>query len=261
MAYTLQDFTFDGTREFDLNFSTGYQSRGDVTCHIRETSTRLQFEWLTDSRVRITTPSIPTGTQIRFERTVSKHRLPFDLRLPEAATREAISACVLHTFRAMQELLDGRFSESLNVDGIVARAVQEAVDSALTNFIFQSSLKWEHNYSGTVDSAYRTLAIGPDHEVMAGQAVIIVDAAPAETSEIRLVQNGSIIATYRVTAAGVVTTLHGTSVLSGDPVQIVSSGGAMTVRAAVPCRHLTTVDFDATSTDYVQIFEDSKNEL
>ena len=110
MGLSVNEFTYAGADEFDLNFALGYASRGDVTCYKKgETPVDLDFDWLTSSRVRLTPGhGLVNGDEIVFRRTVSKQTLPVNLNVPGNATRENLDLLSRHVMYALHEVLDER---------------------------------------------------------------------------------------------------------------------------------------------------------
>lgn len=113
MGLSVNQFTYAGDDEFDLNFALGYSSRGDVTCYKKgPPSVDLDFDWLTPSRVRLTPGhGLVNGDEIVFRRTVSKQVLPVDLAQPGNATRENLSLLSKHVIYALHEVLDERAAD------------------------------------------------------------------------------------------------------------------------------------------------------
>lgn len=115
MGLSVNTFTYAGVDEFDLSFALGYASVQDVTCYTDDGTTvvDLDFDWLSDSKVRLETGhGLVAGDEIVFRRTVTKQQLPVDLTAPGAATRENLELIALHVMYAMHELLDDRTDET-----------------------------------------------------------------------------------------------------------------------------------------------------
>jgi len=112
MGLSVNKFTYAGDNEFDLNFALGYTSQRDVAAYkLGEPERPLLFEWLTDSRVRLSDfNDLVNGDEIEFRRTVSKQQLPVDLLQPGQATRENLELLSKHIMHALHEVLDGRVS-------------------------------------------------------------------------------------------------------------------------------------------------------
>lgn len=113
MGLSVNEFTYDGDDEFDLNFALGYASQSDVTCYKKGvTPVDLDFDWLTSSRVRLTPgQGLVNGDEIVFRRTVSKRALPVDLTQPGNATRENLALLSKHVMFALHEVLDERSAD------------------------------------------------------------------------------------------------------------------------------------------------------
>ena len=109
MGLAVNKFTYAGDNEFDLNFALGYTSQRDVAAYkLGEPERTIRFEWLTDSRVRLSSwNDLVNGDEIVFRRTVSKQQLPVDLLQPGEATRENLELLSKHIMYAMHEVLDG----------------------------------------------------------------------------------------------------------------------------------------------------------
>lgn len=113
MGLSVNEFTYEGDDEFDLNFALGYASRGDVTAYkVGDPNEALEFEWLTDSRVRLVSGhDLENGDEVVFARTVSKLYLPVNLNEPGSLTREAVEEGLEHVMRAIHEVLDMRAAD------------------------------------------------------------------------------------------------------------------------------------------------------
>ena len=109
MSLSVNKFTYAGDNEFDLNFALGYTSQSDVTAYKPgDPIVDLDFDWLTDSRVRLVAgQGLINGDEIVFRRTVSKQQLPVDLLQPGKATRENLELLSKHIMYALHEVLDG----------------------------------------------------------------------------------------------------------------------------------------------------------
>lgn len=113
MGLSVNQFTYVGNDEFDLNFALGYTSRGDVTAYkLGEPLVDVNFEWVTDSKVRLTPGHVLLiGDELVFRRTVSKLSLPVNLNNPSEVTRESLTTAYKHLMYIAHELLDDRTSE------------------------------------------------------------------------------------------------------------------------------------------------------
>lgn len=110
MNYSYDEYVVgEGQTEFDITYPSGYHSKSDVTVVRVDPEQSLDFEWVTDTRVNVTS-ALVTGETIRIFRTVSKINPPVNLQSPNGLTRENITVALNHTLMALQEVLDGRIS-------------------------------------------------------------------------------------------------------------------------------------------------------
>lgn len=113
MGLSVNEFTYAGDDEFDLNFALGYASQGDVTCYKKgDPIVDLDFDWVTSTRVRLQAGhGLQSGDELAFRRTVSKTSLPVDLSVPGNATRENLETLAAHFVYIAHELLDERTAD------------------------------------------------------------------------------------------------------------------------------------------------------
>lgn len=132
MAHTINTFTFNGTQtDYDISFTGGYRTRDDVTAYKHgPVNYPVAFDWLTETKVRISTAHLVPGDRISFVRTVSKVEPPIDMMLPNNFTREAVVAAVTHTLQALQEVLDGRVDD---FNGVFIDAMNKFIEQGEAN--------------------------------------------------------------------------------------------------------------------------------
>lgn len=209
MGFSVNRFTYAGNDEFDLNFAQGYASRGDVTCYKEaEPPVNLSFDWLTDSRARLSAGhGLVNGDVVVFRRTVSKTTLPVDLGQPGKATRENLTLLSKHILYALHEVLDGRVADSLVVEDAVLQAVNTAVNDALAA-ISVSLQQFEQLFFGF----YQTFDGQKEYIVTALPAVCEVDdiqvdvqTNPTAETEFLISNEGSVKATVTIAQDGTVT--------------------------------------------------------
>jgi hypothetical protein len=209
MGLSVNEFTYAGDDQFDLNFALGYASRGDVTCYKRdETPVDIFFNWLTDSRVELTPGhGLVNGDEIVFRRTVSKQQLPVDITGPGKATRENLELLSRHVMYALHEVLDGRVADSVLIEDVILQAVEDAVNAALAALAI-SVQQFEQLFFGF----YQTYDGQKEYIVTAVPAVcqvddIEVDVQTNPSQEVEfLISNGGIVkATVTIDTGGTVT--------------------------------------------------------
>lgn len=167
MGLSVNEFTYAGDDEFNLNFALGYASKNDVTCYKKGAPpVDLAFDWLTDNRVRLTSGhGLVNGDEIVFRRTVTKQSLPVNLNEPGKATRESLMLLSTHIMYALHEVLDGRVADSLPVEDVVLRSVETAINDALST-LSVSVQQFEQLFFGF-------------YQIYDGQKEYIVTALPA----------------------------------------------------------------------------------
>ena len=142
MAHSYTRYTFNGSRtDYDLTFSGGFRVRNEVSAvKLGAPETPINFDWLSDTRVRINTSGLVSGDLIEFRRTVSKTSVPVNLLLPNNFTREAIVTAVTHTLQALQEVIDGRvdsftgeFISRINEYILAAEDLKDQAESSATS--------------------------------------------------------------------------------------------------------------------------------
>ncbi|WFG40890.1 hypothetical protein ParaMal1_00006 [Paracoccus phage ParMal1] len=209
MGLSVNQFTYAGTDEFDLNFALGIASRGDVTCYKQgETPVDLTFDWLTDSQVRLTSGhGLVNGDQIVFRRTVSKQQLPVDLSQPGKATRENLTTLSTHIMYALHEVLDGRVADSVLIEDVVLQSVETAVNDALAALSVNLQ-QFEQLFFGF----YQTFDGQKEYIVTALPATCEVDdirvdvqTNPAAETELLISNGGQVRATVTIATNGTVT--------------------------------------------------------
>lgn len=132
MGFSVNNYTFTGSYEFDLNFALGYAARSDVGCiKVGDPPEQLDFDWIGPARVRISGSSLQVGDTVRFYRTVSKNSLPVDLTQPNRLTREDVETAMLHSIYMVHEVLDGRIGSSTDVSEVVLSTVSDLVTRAV----------------------------------------------------------------------------------------------------------------------------------
>ena len=135
MGLSVNRFTYAGSTDFDLNFARGYNSQSDIECYfVREgTTVNVEFDWLTDTRVRVDDTDVELNEELIFTRTVSKESLPVDLTAPGNLTREAVSRVNDHLMYIMHEVLDGRVASFSYIEEISRESVADLITAAVEN--------------------------------------------------------------------------------------------------------------------------------
>ena len=226
MGLSVNQFTYAGVDEFDLNFAMGYTSRSDVNCvKSGEIPEVIEFDWLTDTRVRVVSSTLSLGDELTFYRTVSKNALPVDLNQPGASTREALEVNSRHAVMIAHEILDGRFSEYTEVTA----SVSEIVSNAVANSIEASGLLARYKYPVLLQHTGVEQS-WPISNMVAGTAELMVHVvtAPLSDEEILITGANGVVASVLVDTAGETTiTLYPVDTGELITVSSVQSNGAV----------------------------------
>lgn len=209
MGYSINEFTYDGTDVFDLNFALGYASRGDVSAYIDgETPVSLDFDWLDDFQVQLSAGhTAANGDTIVFARTVSKTSLPVDITMGGQATRENLEDLSVHVMYIQHEILDGRISDSLVIGDIVLQAVEDAVNQALENLSIsvQQFEQLFFSFYNTYDGQIEYIVTAAEATCQVQSIQVDVQTNPNEEVEFLLTNDGEVKATITIGTDGTVT--------------------------------------------------------
>ena len=208
MGLSMNEFTYTGDDEFNLNFALGYTSRGDVTCYKKgNPPVDLSFDWLTDSRVRLTNGhGLVAGDKIVFRRTVTKQSLPVDLSEPGKATRESLMLLSRHVMHALHEVLDGRVADSLPVEEVVLQSVEGAVNNVLST-LSVALQQFEQLFFGfyqTYDDQKEYIVTALPASCDVRDITVAVQANPTEVTEFLISNDGTVKATISIHPDGTV---------------------------------------------------------
>lgn len=209
MGLSVNEFTYAGINEFNLNFALGYASRGDVTCYKKGAGeVNLAFDWLTSNRVRLAPGHrLVNGDEIVFRRTVSKKDLPVDLSQPGEATRENLTLLSKHILYALHEVLDGRVADSVLIDDVVIKAVEDAVNAALAS-LSVSLRQFEQLFFGfyqTFDGQKEYIVTAVPARCQVDDIRVDVQRRPTRPVEFLISNGGDVKATVTVRPGGTVT--------------------------------------------------------
>lgn len=264
MGLSMNTFLYSGSTDFDLNFALGYTSKSDVTCYKDGAiPVDVEFDWLTDSRVRVDDTHLSVGDTLVFRRTVSKTSLPVDLKQPSNLTRENVETAVLHSLYAFHELIDGRFGDLVEINDAIYGLVEEAVTFALSNFLFSAQFKQDFVIHSDL---YEPKAVhwgSGGFDINTAEAYFTVINAPAAPVELLLYHNGQVVyavnvqtdGSYTVTTTAEVRTEAG-AFTQGASSNMYSSG--LEYVCVLPATHPAVVDFDTTLSDYISTFEEAR---
>lgn len=208
MGLSVNQFTYAGDNEFDLNFALGYASRGDVTAYKPgDPIVDLYFDWLTDSRVRLHSgQGIANGDEIVFRRTVSKQSLPVNLAQPGKATRENLELLSKHIMYALHEVLDGRVSDSVLIEDVILQAVEDAVNDAL-EALSVSLQQFEQLFFGfynTFDGQKEYIVTAVPATCQVDDIQVDVQTNPSQTVEFLISNDGQVKAEVKIEQDGTV---------------------------------------------------------
>ena len=209
MGLSVNEFTYAGNDEFDLNFALGYASRGDVTAYKPgDPIVDLDFDWLTDSRVRLQSGhGLVNGDGVIFRRTVSKQQLPVDLRQPGKATRENLELLSKHIMYALHEVLDGRVSDSVLIEDVVLQSVEDAVNAALAA-LSVSLQQFEQLFFGfynTFDGQKEYIVTAVPATCQVDDIQVDVQTNPTQAVEFLISNGGQVKAQVQIAQDGTVT--------------------------------------------------------
>jgi hypothetical protein len=257
-------FNYTGDTDFDLNFAGGYASKSDVSAYIdRATDSALQFDWLTDSQVRIIPDTLAIGEQITFIRTVSKTTLPVDFSVAGTVTRENVTTATMHALYVAHEMLDGRISDYDDLNGVIFETVDKAVQSALSNFLFQATFKQDIVVKGALTSSSAKTYTSGGFYCDAADVAVYIESTPSEEVELLITNGGQVQYSCTVSPTGVVTPTSISQVdLAAGPITVSEAGGnyatGLQYAVVLPVVNLAYVDFDIAISDYINIFEEAR---
>lgn len=262
MGLSILKFDFGGDTDFDLNFALGYASKSDIDCYVNgEFPINVEFDWLTDSRVRIDTTNVQTGDEVVFTRTVNKSELPIDLTIDGNLTRENVETAVLHAVYAQHELLDGRFGDVVDASDLVFATVEAAVTNALRAFIFRSALKKDLvlHPSFTEDATETYTSGGAFFNAEDVEVHLLTN--PAVTTEFLIYNAGQVVFSVTFDSDGVELSrstgqadLVSGSISSGVTGDNFVSGADLWI--VIPTNTQAEVDFETEVTDFVELFNE-----
>lgn len=265
MGLSLNKFTFNGVTEFDLNFALGYASRSDVSAYIeKEVPVNLAFDWLTTSRVRITVPAeLQVGDTIVFARTVSKTALPVDLTQPGNLTREGVQTALTHSMYVYHEILDGRFSDLVEVSDSTLASIKLATETALKNLIFRANFTSEKVFALNLTNESTATYTSGGFTALTDKIGVFVENNPNTMIEVLLYNAGVIFYSFTVSQDGVVEVTYKADIeLKNGPIisQVVGgnyASGAQVV-VALPLVNSAVVDLNVELSDYVALFNEAR---
>ena len=265
MGLSLNKFTFQGGAEFDLNFALGYASKSDISAYIeKEVPVNLAFDWLTPSRVRITVPSeLQVGDTVVFARTVSKTTLSVDLTQPGNLTREGVQTAILHSMYVYHEILDGRFSDLVEVSDAMLTSINLATETALSNLLFRANFTSEKVFALNLTAESTATYTSGGFTALTDKIGVFIEQNPSTMIEVLLYNAGVLFYSFTVSPAGIVTVTYKSDIeLQKGPItsQVVggnyASGARVTV--ALPIVNSAVVDLNVELSDYVALFEEAR---
>jgi len=260
MGLSILKFIYTGNPDFDLNFALGYASKQDTGCYVSgNLPIDVEFDWLTDNRVRVDTTNLEIGDELVFTRTVSKVSLPIDLTVEGNLTRENVETAVLHTLYIQHELLDGRFSALTEVDEAIAAAVESAVTTALSNFAFELALVQDIVLRPSFNSEEVVTYTTGGFLLKNAEVATYVEQNPSEDVEVLLSNGGVVFCSFMVSSDGVVSGLPDDIVtIDKGPITVSVTGDnystGLEMAIVLPTQYIATVDLDSIITDYVQTY-------
>lgn len=265
MGLSILQFEFVGETDFDLNFALGYASKSDIDCYVNgDFPINVEFDWLTDSRVRIETTNVQVGDEIVFTRTVNKSELPIDLTIDGNLTRENVETAVLHTLYAQHELLDGRFGDVVDASDLVFTTVNAAVTTALENFLFQATLKRDLVLHPSFTSEALETYTSGDEFFDASDVEVHLTTNPSVTTEYIIYNGTDIMFSITFDSTGVeLSRSSGKFITSSGSISSSVIGNNFTSGADIwlvfPMKTLAMVDLEVTTDNYVDEFNAEYN--
>lgn len=216
MSLSVNEYTFSGTYEFDLNFALGYDSASDILAEAdvvgSESPVEVQFDFLTDSRVLVTSPTLSNGDVVRFVRTVSKTAPAIDVTQPSNLTRENVDKLFRQSMHVMHEILDGRFDAYTELDASLLATVNQTVNGA----ILASGLLARYKYPLQVQFSGTAVTWPTDNmEADTIEVLVQVNSNPTEQQEILITGTSGVFATVFIEADGSHSVVYGSGVSSG----------------------------------------------
>ncbi|WFG40843.1 hypothetical protein ParaKuw1_00010 [Paracoccus phage ParKuw1] len=210
MGLSVNEFTYAGDDEFNLNFALGYASQGDVSAYVKGTDPieELTFDWLNNNKVRLTPGhGLTNGEVIVFRRTVSKQQLPVDLGQPGKATRENLQLLSTHIMYSLHEVLDGRIADSVLVEDVILQAVEDAVNAALASLgvTLQQFEQLFFGFYNTFDGQKEYIVTARPATCEVDDIEVDVQTNPSQTVEFLISNGGQVKATVQIAPNGTVT--------------------------------------------------------
>lgn len=266
MGLSVNQFTYAGVDEFDLNFAMGFSSRSDIDCYIEgEFPIDVEFDWLTNSRVRIVPTDVQIGDTITFTRTVSKDSIPVDLTQPNNLTRESIDTAIRHTVYMMHEVLDGRVNDSIDINDLIFNSVNNAVVLALANYVSRSYLKRDVVIQSQFSSENVVESYTSGGVFCEAEDVLIFVVNPPNVQTEYLISNGGQVQ-FSVTIGTDGSEIQRSAsrvLLSSGPITSNVTGGNYTSGVdlvfVLPMVSQSTIDFNAEVDDYVELLTEARN--
>jgi len=268
MGLSVNEFTYEGVDEFDLNFALGYASRSDIQCYKNGDGAGLipvdiEFNWLTDSQVRIVDHDLELGDKLTFTRTVSKVELPVDLAQPSQLTRENVTTAVSHSLYAMHELLDGRYGDVVNLDDTLFNLLNQTVETALSNFLFSADFIQDIVIKPSLTGEEVVTYTSGNRTGVASEVLIFVETPPNVPIEVIVYNNADILFYFTVGTGGEITNRSTSDLVIAPGSLSVRVTGSNYVSGAqlgvvLPIKHTSVIDFDTELTDYVDVFEEAR---
>lgn len=122
MAYSIIETVGNGTSQYAINFTLGFNSRTEVTCQVNNEVDGLNdpvhrtLSWINDGLVEVAGGPFDSGDTLVFRRTIDKTELIHDYENGEPIEERNLDESNKQNLMSIHELLDGRFESPLAQD-------------------------------------------------------------------------------------------------------------------------------------------------
>ena len=119
MAYSIIEVVGNGTSQYPINFTLGFNSRTEVQCRVNDEVDGLDgpvyrdLTWINDGLVEVAGGPFTGSDSLRFTRTVDKSELIHDYSNGEPIEELNLDQSNKQNLFAIQEILDGRLEAPL----------------------------------------------------------------------------------------------------------------------------------------------------
>lgn len=205
MGLSVNEYTYSGSDEFDLGFALGYDKQTDISAEVDDGGglpVVATFDFVTDNRIRITSPALNTGDVIRVLRTVSKTDPAVDVSQPSNLSRENVQKLFLQSMYVMHEVLDSRVAGVGVVEDEVQTIAAAAVADALALTPIVASYKFPVQISGDMTAP---VVVVCGNNMTLTETVVYIETNPSAAVEVLLSDSAKVVYSFNVATNGTVT--------------------------------------------------------